>query len=120
MVGQSVRKLARKVLPSKSYVHDILRKNSVIYRKRKEAPRTTEKQKVSQKERLELLAEFVREKSKTDFMLDDEYHFTLTGSQNSGYYVNTDNVEEVPDEIHLKFGEKFCPKVSSLGRSFSE
>lgn len=110
-VGQSVRKLGRKFHLSKSYVHDILRNNSVIYRKRKEAPKTSEKQKVIQKERLELLMKFVCEKSKTDFVLDDESYFTLTGSQNPGYYVDRDKVEDVPDEIRLTFREKFCPKV---------
>jgi transposase len=109
--GQSVRKLARKFNISKSYVHDTLKNNNIIFKKRKEAPKVTPAQVIRQESRLNLLSQIVLKKKKTDFVLDDESYFTLTGAQNSGFYVDCDKENEVPDNIRLKFREKFCPKV---------
>jgi transposase len=109
--GQSIRKLSRKFQISKSYVHDILKKNNILFRKRKEAPKVSPAQIIRQESRLQLLSEIVTQKKKTHFVLDDESYFTLTGAQNSGYYVESNKQNEVPDNIRLKFREKFCPKV---------
>lgn len=113
--GQSVRKLARKFHISKSYAHDTLKKNNIIFKKRREAPKVSPAQIIRQESRLQLLSEIVTEKKKTDFVLDDESYFTLTGAQNSGYYVESHNQNDAPDNIRLKFREKFCPKVLVWG-----
>ena len=54
--GQSVRKLARKFNIAKSYVHDTLKNNNIIFKKRKEAPKVSPAQKECQKSRLQFLS----------------------------------------------------------------
>jgi len=110
-VGQSVRKLGREMNVSKSYVHKMLKTNNIVFRKRKEAPKVTPTQIIRQKARLQNLAKIVVEKTKTDFVLDDESYFTLTGAMTSGYYVDQKKFGDVPDNIRLKFREKFTVKV---------
>jgi transposase len=110
-IGQSTRKLARKFNISKSYVAKTLNSEGIIYKKRKDAPKVTADQNVRQADRVHLLAEFCRQKKKTEFVLDDEAYFTLTGAQNEGFYVHQDDVNDIPDSIRLKYRQKFGPKV---------
>ena len=109
--GQSLRKLGRKFNISKTHVSRILQKEKIIYKKRKEAPKVTPDQRIRQYERIQFLKDFVVEHSRTDFVLDDESYFTLTGSQQEGFYISAADKNNVPDELRLKYRQKFCPKM---------
>jgi transposase len=109
--GQSLRKLGRKFNISKTHVARILQKEKIIYRKRKEAPKVNPGQRIRQEERIQILKDFVVEHPLTDFVLDDESYFTLTGSQQEGYYISANDKNNVPDEFRLKYRQKFCPKI---------
>lgn len=63
-VGQSVRKLGRKFNLSKSYVQKVLKNNNIVFRKRKEAPKTTPAQIARQETRLQILSKIVMEKKR--------------------------------------------------------
>lgn len=110
-IGESTRKLARKFGISKSGVHKILKKNNVIYRKRKRAPKYTTKQ-------LEKIPKCCRALRREHFadekfiILDDESYFTFSHhelSGNDGFY--TDNIEATPNEVKYASQSKFEPKV---------
>lgn len=110
-VGRSQRKLARKFSISNASVHNILKRNNVIYRKRQRAPKYTAKQ-------LEKIPICCRALRLNHFaggkfiILDDESYFTFSHhelSGNDGYY--TDNIETTPDNVRYAGKSKFEPKV---------
>lgn len=110
-IGQSTRKLARNFGVSKDTVHRVLKKNKVIYRKRRRAPKYTVKQleKIPKCCRALRLNHFANGKF---IILDDESYFTFSHhelSGNDGFY--TDNIEITPDNIKYASKSKFEPKV---------
>lgn len=76
-IGQSQRKLARKFCVSQTTVHNILKRNNVIYRKRRRAPKYTAKQleKIPICCRALRLNHFANGKF---IILDDESYFTFS------------------------------------------
>ena len=77
--GVSQRKLAHKFGVTQSCISKTLKRNAVLYFKRRKAPKATDKQKVIQRERLSRLTrKIVPPKSQVDLLLDDESYFTFT------------------------------------------
>lgn len=110
-VGQSTRRLSRKFGVSKDTISRVLKKNNVLYRKRKRAPKYTTKQ-------LEKIPKCCRALRTKHFLhgrfiiLDDESYFTFSHhefSGNDGYY--TDNIEATPDNVKYASKAKFEKKV---------
>lgn len=110
-VGQSTRKLGRKFGVSKDTVHRILKKNNVIYRKRRRAPKYTQQQ----LEKIPKCCRALRDKhfaNGKSIILDDESYFTFSHhelSGNDGFY--TDNIEATADDVKYAGKSKFEPKV---------
>lgn len=110
-VGVSQRRLSRKYNVSQPTIHRILKKNHVVKRQRKRAPKYTEKQ----LEKIPKCCRALRTKhfSKDTFIiLDDEKYFTFanhTLSGNAHFY--TDDITGTPDNVKFAGKEKFEPKI---------
>ena len=110
-VGQSTKRLGRKFGISHSTVHRILTKTKISYRKRKRAPKYSDRQ-------LEIIPKCCCALGDKHFahgkfiVLDDESYFTFSHhelSGNDGYY--TGNFETTPDNVKYAGKTKFELKV---------
>lgn len=112
-IGISQRKLALKYKISVSYVNRLLSMHGLKYTKRKNAPKTTEKQEIKQKKNLLKLSKtFFKPSNEFEIIMDDESYFCVNGancSQNSGYY--TKDSSQTDPNIKFNFKKKFDEKV---------
>lgn len=119
-LGVSLRKLGRKYKIDKKYVSDILKKENVILKARKIAPKYTEKQKNEQKKKLRQLSENEFAPSNgLEVIIDDESFFTLDGSDtanNRYYYCKAGR--NVDEEVYFKRQKKICNKIIGLDSDF--
>lgn len=110
-VGVSQRQLARKFEVSQPTVHRILKKRGVQKRKRKHAPKYTEKQ----LQNIPKCCRALRTKhfSKEKFIvIDDEKYFTLANHTMSGNDIfYTDNIQTAPESVKFAAKAKFEHKV---------
>ena len=114
-VGQSYRTVARKSNISKSCLFYHAKKAKVAYKKRRKAPKVSERQLQVQKERLPRLKVCLarrRKNRRCDVVMDDESYFTLDGSAmpgNCGYHSRPGDI--VPLDIQTHPVDKFPVKV---------
>jgi transposase len=112
-LGISQAKLGMKYNCSQQYISHVLSKCGIKYRKRKIKPKTTEEQKVRQKQRLLKLSKtYFRPKNGISVVMDDESYFQLGDHNmpgNDGYYCSEGKVVDV--NVKYKSKTKFPSQV---------
>ena len=109
----SIRNLASKFNLSKSYAYDLLRKNGICYKKQVEIPKSDERLRARQQERLRILSENVIKKSGKKYIIeDDESYFPLRNSDRNGHHgLWTSDRASAPDNIKFRSRQKFPVKL---------
>jgi len=110
-LGTSTRNLARKYSVSHMTIQRELKRNAIVYRKRKKVPKYT----ANQMEKVRSCCRELRMKHFTSgkvIILDDEKYFTYGNSKlsgNDGFY--TDDYQSCPERVKYKGQAKYEPKV---------
>lgn len=113
-VGVSYRSLGKRFKISKDSVKKILNQNGIVMRKRKDAPKTSAKQKKVQKSRIRKLSRtlFKASNDSIDVVMDDESFFDANGSSFCGNktFLSSQPSSE-PDNVVFNEKEKYPLKV---------
>jgi hypothetical protein len=112
-VSKSYKFLGKGLKVHRKTAKSYLNSYEVIKRKRIEAPKSDDNQKIRQKVRLSKLRRgLFKPSSSTEIIEDDESYFTLNGTDgygNDSYFSHF--ALETPEEVKFKFKKKFDKKV---------
>jgi transposase len=109
--GVSLRKIASKFGVHRRTIQRELKAMDIVYRKKKRAPRYTEKQLEEVPTRARRLYRTLL-KEDFDLVMDDEKYFSLTKdsvSTNRGFYTSDPNI--TPANVKFKRTQKYSPKI---------
>jgi len=110
-LGRGIRKIAKKFEMSPSTVYRILKRETIIYRRRKRAPKYTEKQLAEIPSKARRLYRYDLRPNRV-IILDDEKYFTFhndSDPQNVGFW--SKNHSAAPNHVKYKKIKKFPEKV---------
>ena len=117
-VATSYRNLSLKYGHHHNTMRRIMTDMSITRKKRKTAPKTTEKQIKTQKQRLRLARRgCLRVRNGCDIVMDDESYFSLTSSSGSEYYY--EGKKSAERSVKYREKKKVREESAGMGRNFA-